>query len=194
MFYFLNVFVISFITISTCIKKLWFSLVFFLLRVKGHFFHAAQEHLITHFVCRPMTKLDFIFLQRRKQQWTCWVKKRRALKLDKFPYCLLCAAWSYWGLWYKFNNIALKTFWSIKGMCCKITYYFAVIDREYAFLFKSNAVVSIWSLMKIFYSFLCRRSFSVISFCSNINKKYISLRLCTLVVSLSMKLVLTLWL
>lgn len=95
------------------------------------------------------------------------------------------------GLWYKFNNIALETFWYIKGMCCKFTYYFAVTDRVYAFLFKSNAVGSIWSLMKIFYSSSCRRSLSVISFCSNINKKYISLRLCTLVVSLSMKLLLT---
>lgn len=155
--------------------------------------YAAQEHWITHFDCRPMTKVDFIFLQPRKQQWTCWVKKRRALKLAELPHRLLCAAWCYWGLWYKFNNIALETFWHIKGMCCKFTYYFAVTDREYAFLFKSNAVGSICSLMKIFYSSSCR-SLSVISFCSNINKKYISLRLCTLVVSLSMKLLLTLWL
>lgn len=161
---------ISFITISRCIQELWFSFMFYLLW-EEIFFHAVQEHLITHFVRWPMTKLDFIFLQPRKQQWTCWVKKRRALKLDKFPYHLLCTAWCYWGLWYKFNNIALETFWYIKGMCCKFTYYFAVTDREYAFLFKSNAVGSIWSLMKIFYSSSCRRSLSVISFCSNINKK-----------------------
>lgn len=165
------------------------------LRVKGiFFFHAAWEHLITNFACRPTTKLDFIFLQPRKQQWTCWVKKRRALKLDNFPYCFLCAAWCYWGLWYKFSNIALETFWYIKGMCCKFTYYFAMIDREYAFLFKSHAVSSIWSLMKVFYSSSCRRSLSVISFCSDKNKKYISLRLCTLVVSLSVKLLVTIWL
>lgn len=35
-------------------------------------------------------------------------------------------------------------------MCCKFTYYFAVTDREYAFLFKSNAVGSIFMQKKSF--------------------------------------------
>lgn len=82
------------------------------------------------------------------------------------------------------NNIALETFWYIKGMCSEFAYHFSVSDRNEAFLFKSNAVGSIWSLMNILYSSSCRRNLSVISFCFNINKKYMSHRLCTLVVSL----------
>lgn len=156
------------------------------------FFNAAQEHLIIHFVGLWLNLILFSCSQESNSEPAGWRKEKHLNWMSFLTTSFVqlhvtgdCGISSIILPWKHFD---------INGMCCKFTYYFAVTDRDYAFLFKSNAVGNIWSLMKIFYSSSCRRSLSVISFCSNINKKYISLRLCTLVVSLSMKLLLTLWL